>query len=71
MHDNWLKMYEFAQKYYWQHKDLEIKIKYVTEEGIKLGMWISNQRKKYKNGKLSHQQIEMLNSIGMIWKCIA
>ena len=68
MHDNWLKMYEFAQKYYWQHKDLEIKIKYVTEEGIKLGMWISNQRKKYKNGKLSHQQIEMLNSIGMIWK---
>ncbi len=68
MNNVWLKMYDAAKKYYLKHNNLEVKAKYTNEEGIKLGAWISNQRRKYKIGKLSKKQIELLNSIGMLWK---
>ena len=32
-----------------------------------LGSWVSNQRQAYKNGKLSKNRIEQLNSINFVW----
>lgn len=36
--------------------------------GFRLGVWVSSQRKKYRHGKLSVEQVELLESIGMVWK---
>lgn len=38
-----------------------------TDDGSKLGVWLQNQRTKYRAGKLSDDRIEKLESIGMIW----
>ena len=32
-----------------------------------LGMWVANQRSYYKNGKLSQERIEFLESVGFEW----
>ena len=54
--------YRQAQAYYEEHGNLDIK----SLSGS-LGTWIFNQRKNYKNHKLSEERIETLNAIGMIW----
>jgi len=38
-----------------------------VEEGFKLGSWVRNKRTSKKNGKLSSQQIEKLEKLGMLW----
>ena len=68
MKESWLKMYKYAKEYYNKNHHLKIQRKYITEDGIKLGIWICNQRMNYKNGKLDDQQIKLLNDIGMLWK---
>ena len=40
---------------------------YVTESGIRLGGWIGSQREKYKQGRLSPEQIALLEDIDMQW----
>jgi hypothetical protein len=37
-------------------------------DGVKIGSWISEQRKAYKQGKLSQERIDKLNAIGIQWK---
>lgn len=63
-------MYEIAKKYYEEHKNLLVPDKY-TIDGKKLSDWIKDKRKYYKKGKLSKEQIDKLESIGMIWDVIA
>lgn len=59
-----MKMYELAKQYYEENEHLLIPINYETEKGIKLGRWIQGQRQKYKDKKLSQEQIDLLNQIG-------
>ncbi len=66
--DFWEKMYELAKEYYSVNKDLNIPTRYVTKDGERLGAWISNQRRRYKENKLSQTQINLLNEIEMIWE---
>ena len=40
---------------------------YVTEDGRKLGMWLSNQRRGHKNGKLDRERAERLTALGVRW----
>ena len=63
----WMTSYEYAKNYYLQHKNLLVNIQYVTDDGFKLGSWISNQKTKYKKAKLSTEKISMLEKIGMCW----
>ena len=68
---SWKKNYAAAKRYYAENGDLRIPIPYTTEAGIKLGNWIANQRNN-KGGtdryrQLSPEQIERLDSIGMVW----
>jgi len=63
----WLISYEYAQMYYLEHGNLSINNQYVTDDGFKLGAWISNQKTKYKNGKLSTEKIAMLEKIAICW----
>ena len=75
--DSWQKKYKLAESYYKHHGNLEIpqnfKTKYgyeYNEEGIKLGVWINNQRVAYKNKgnlKLTDYQIKLLEKIEIKW----
>ena len=73
--DTWNKMYELAKKYYEHYGNLKIPQMFKTvngyevyENGYSLGIWISSQRVKYKNGTLSEDRIEKLEEIGMIFE---
>ena len=66
----WNRMYELARIYYNEHCDLKIPSLYVTPSGEKLGQWIGCQRKAYNGkstNKISKEQIEKLERIGMVW----
>lgn len=68
---SWDLMYEYAKGYYEQHGNLEVPMKYRTEEGYGLGRWLLTQRRVYsgeKYGVLSADRIRRLEQIGMVWK---
>ena len=67
----WEVGFAHAKEYAEQNGDLLVSISYVCDDGYKLGNWIANQRNnkdsadKYR--RLSPEQIERLDSIGMVW----
>ena len=68
---SWETMYAVAKRYFEAHGDLEVEMRYITEEGYSLGSWLGTQRKVYAgkvNGILTDKQIEKLNAIGMRWE---
>jgi DNA or RNA helicases of superfamily II len=72
---SWNRNYEAAKAYHAKYGNLDIAYKYVTDDGIMLGNWIStarqqkigNSRSKY----LTEERIEQLNELGMIWSKIS
>ena len=75
VHDNnWMEMYEAAKKYFLEHHNLNITSIFITDDGKKLGSWINEQRKKYRNNNknnniksLSDEKVKLLEKIGMVW----
>ncbi|MGN0803559.1 MAG: Helicase associated domain protein [Candidatus Faecivicinus sp.] len=68
---SWEQMYRQAEMYYREHGDLDVPKRYATEEGLPLGSWLTTQRKVKRglcNGRLTQEQIERLDKIGMIWE---
>lgn len=67
----WDKGYEKASEYYQKNGNLEVPYRYKTEDGFKLGNWISTQRSRRKGTKgrleLTEEQILKLDKINMIW----
>ncbi len=60
-----------AKKYYDEHGDLLVPGQYVTENGIELGKWIYGMRESKRfdrESKLTDEQRELLESIGMDWE---
>ena len=60
----WDKMYEYAVAYYNEHGNIDVPKTYVTEDGIRLGTWIANQRKAIIDGKIEpykKHNLELLN----------
>lgn len=64
---NFAEWYKIAKEYKNEYGNLLVPQKYKTANNQNLGFWISTQRRYYLNNKLSDEQIEMLESIGMIW----
>lgn len=62
----WHIWMNLVQKYHDQYGNLDIHTDYISD-GYRLGFWIKEQRKKYKNGLLNDSQISDLNRLGMIW----
>lgn len=56
-----------VKKYYAEHGNLDVPSKYKSPDGFCLGTFISTQRQKYKNQKLTQEKIDILNQYGMIW----
>lgn len=66
--DSWQRAYKVAEKYFQKYGNLDVKIGYIDAESqFKLGVWINNQRTKYRTGRLARERIHALESIGMIW----
>lgn len=66
----WDMYYASAKQYYKENGNLEVPARYITEEGYALGSWLNNQKAISKGtivGKLTEDQIQKLDSIGMIW----
>ena len=62
--DEW---YESLKQYYEEHGDLLVPVDYKTSDGKKIGRKVHNLRTAYKNNKLTPEQIEQLELIGMVW----
>ncbi len=61
------RTYQAALDYYREHGDLKIPTNYVDANGLHLGSWVRGVRRAYKKGTLDREQIDRLESIGMIW----
>ena len=73
MHEySWNKAYEEARSYYETNGNLDVGVNYKTESGFALGVWLNNQRQKVgensQGRKLTEEQVERLDKIGMIWE---
>ena len=73
----WIEKYNLAKAYFEHYGNLETPTVFKTtngheydENGIALGMWISNQRNAYKGqgtNKITPDQIKLLEEIGIKW----
>ena len=63
----WERAFSAAQRYWEQTGNLDIPEHYQTEDGFRLGKWLSRQRDLVKNGELSEERKTRLEKIGMIW----
>ena len=61
--------YHACVAYFKQHGDLNCRADYVSEDGIKIGLWLNALRQSRKNNKLTltDEQIRLLDAIGMQW----
>lgn len=70
----WDTYFSAAKDYYVAHGDLKVPNDYVTDSGIKLGIWIQRMRSakaEERYGVLTLEKEERLNSIGMVWSVIS
>ena len=70
LNNTWDLWYGEACAYYLKHGNLKVPKRYVTENGMQLGVWIQTQRAIYSGtgkGELSPERVEALNAIGMVW----
>ena len=66
----WETYFHAAKAYYEEHGDLNVPKKYVTEDGLTLGVWLVTQRRVKRGtvgGILTDAQVWRLEDIGMIW----
>ena len=67
----WEKAYFYAEEYYKEFHNLLVPTDFIFH-GFNLGRWISNQRQVFKGTRsdmtLNTNQIQRLESIGMIWE---
>lgn len=65
--ERWSMYYQAAKDYYLEYGNLNVPSDYKTEDGIKLGAWIKNIRRRYSYDDLKDEYVELLNEIKMIW----
>ena len=65
----WEKGLQQLAMYQEEHRDCLVPFAYETEGGFNLGVWVSNQRQKYKgkDGGLTEEQRARLEGLGMVW----
>ncbi len=64
----WEEQYLEAKAFFDVNGNLNVSKRYTSASGKNLGVWVQRQRTAYKNGKLLAEQIEKLDTIGMVWE---
>ena len=70
--ESWNRKYELLKKYYNEHGNVDVPLKYVVGE-VNLGKWLVTQRMAYKRldaHKITKERIAMLNELGIKWDVI-
>lgn len=62
--DNWESRFDLVKQYYEEHGNINISQKEVIQ-GVWIGKWIVSQKKAMQEGKLTHEQKEMLKTLPM------
>lgn len=62
--DNWESRFNLVRQYYEEHGNINISQKEIIQ-GVWLGKWIVSQKKAMQEGKLTHEQTEMLKTLPM------
>ncbi len=68
--DKWMQKYQKLKEYQKEHGNIDVPQSY-EKDGIKLGIWLNNQRQAYKGigtGKITEEQIKLLNDLGIKWQ---
>lgn len=60
----WNRMYQALERYLQKHGTARVPQSYVTEEGVKLGIWLNKVRMEYKRGRLSQARQAQLEALG-------
>ena len=63
---SWEEGFAALEQYYALHGDCAVPSKYVSQSGLKLGVWVTMQRMAVTT--LSKERLDRLNSIGFIWQ---
>lgn len=61
------QFYRAAADYAGKYGSCNANLHYVTDDGIKLGIWISTQRVRYREGHLNDYEIEALEKLLINW----
>ena len=59
--DNCRRLAEFKKR----NNHVEVPFEHVTDSGVKLGVWLQNQRKAFRANKLSAEKTEILRKLGI------
>ena len=62
----WLKSYDLFKEYCSKYGNMDILYSYEVD-GVRLRRWLTDQRKFYKQGKLTKVQIQLLELLGIKW----
>lgn len=65
--DDWLKGYKALCAYRANNGNTLVPTGYVTADGFRLGIWVSNQRAKHSQGALNEERVKCLTDIGFVW----
>ena len=65
LEENWEQNYSELEAYKAEHGDCLVPLRYVTDGGKKLGVWVSRQRKA--KATTTADKIERLDRLGFVW----
>ena len=51
-----------------EHGNLVMPVSYTTKDGLRLGVWVRNQKQTYANGTLQQEKAARLEGIGIRWE---
>lgn len=71
LNSDWEQYFAQARRYADEHGSLNVPKNHTTPDGLNLGQWIGIQRKVRAGrqaGRLTQEQIDRLDAIGMIWE---
>ena len=67
----WKRGFEHAEAYFKEHGNLLVPSKYKDRDGFALGHWVMTKRKEGANSRLTREQCQKLNRIGMVWNAVS
>ena len=57
----------FLRSHMWKRGEPGGRVMVICADGYKLGGWVSDQREKYRAGKMKPERKKRLDALGMIW----